>query len=111
MGVCAHCGTEESMPFKCKFCGSMFCSNHHLPENHDCIGLQRFKEERGRAPERWIYEPFHEKFKKRAGREVERPLAQRLIDYAKGIDEAKVLRLILAFIALVLLVELARLLL
>ncbi len=111
MGVCAHCGTEESMPFTCKFCGEKYCANHHLPENHDCIGLERFKEERSKMPERWIYEPFHERYKRAAGREVEKPLVQRLIDYARGLDKEKILRLILAFIGLVLLVELARLLL
>ena len=24
------------MPFRCTYCGQLFCDEHHLPENHDC---------------------------------------------------------------------------
>jgi len=27
------------MPFRCPFCGGQFCSQHRLPENHNCIGI------------------------------------------------------------------------
>jgi hypothetical protein len=33
---CKHCGKEVELPFKCNFCGSYFCFEHRLPENHDC---------------------------------------------------------------------------
>ena len=34
------------MPFKCKYCKSQFCSEHRLPENHDCPKLELIEEER-----------------------------------------------------------------
>lgn len=32
------------MPFRCKFCDGRFCSDHRLPENHDCGGLRDYKD-------------------------------------------------------------------
>ncbi len=32
------------MPFKCKFCGNLFDTYHRLPENHNCPGLEKWKE-------------------------------------------------------------------
>ncbi len=58
MAECSYCGASESLPFTCKFCGGKFCSEHRLPENHECQGLAVYKETRGREPEKWIYEPF-----------------------------------------------------
>ncbi len=109
MTICVHCGAKETIPFTCKFCGGQFCANHHLPENHGCTGLEKFKEERGRKPEKWIYEPFHEGRKERVGREVKRPMGDRLSGIAGGIggiDSRKILYLILVIIAVALLLEL-----
>ncbi|MHA1727278.1 MAG: rhomboid family intramembrane serine protease [Promethearchaeota archaeon] len=37
MAKCAFCDTEiEFLPFKCKYCGKLFCKKHRLPETHDC---------------------------------------------------------------------------
>ncbi|MEF8893686.1 rhomboid family intramembrane serine protease [Halodesulfurarchaeum sp.] len=36
---CDYCGQEEGMPYQCRHCGGTFCSEHRLPENHDCPGL------------------------------------------------------------------------
>jgi Zn-dependent protease len=33
---CQQCGAETYMPFKCNYCGQLFCDEHRLPENHDC---------------------------------------------------------------------------
>ncbi|MCW4009054.1 MAG: hypothetical protein NWF05_00330 [Candidatus Bathyarchaeota archaeon] len=33
---CHKCGQETLMPFHCPYCGGQFCSQHRLPENHDC---------------------------------------------------------------------------
>jgi hypothetical protein len=34
---CEFCGTKiGSLPFKCKYCGGIYCSKHRLPENHQC---------------------------------------------------------------------------
>ncbi len=44
MPQCSECGESTSMPFSCKFCGESFCSQHRLPEKHDCEGLREYKD-------------------------------------------------------------------
>lgn len=39
-GACSQCGEGTTLPFKCKFCGNLFCSEHRLPENHGCANLR-----------------------------------------------------------------------
>ncbi|MCJ7450462.1 MAG: rhomboid family intramembrane serine protease [Candidatus Nanohaloarchaeota archaeon QJJ-9] len=46
MPECSECGKSVSMPFRCKFCGETFCSDHRLPENHDCDSLEEYKEKK-----------------------------------------------------------------
>lgn len=41
---CWICGREEYIPFKCRFCGKVFCSTHRLPEQHACEGLEYVRE-------------------------------------------------------------------
>lgn len=36
MTKCEYCEKEVLYPFKCSFCGFYFCTDHRLPENHDC---------------------------------------------------------------------------
>lgn len=38
---CDSCGRDVYMPFRCNYCGGYFCSEHRLPELHDCAGLHR----------------------------------------------------------------------
>ncbi len=38
---CDVCGKRELLPFKCRYCGGTFCSDHRLPENHNCPGIPR----------------------------------------------------------------------
>lgn len=41
---CDYCHkVSDELPYKCKFCGETFCSEHRLPENHECIGLESYK--------------------------------------------------------------------
>lgn len=40
---CSYCGREELLPFRCKFCKRAFCAEHRLPENHECEGLEAYK--------------------------------------------------------------------
>lgn len=48
---CSHCHKEiENMPFTCRRCGEIFCSDHRLPDDHECEVL---KEEQSRNQERW----------------------------------------------------------
>ena len=35
---CAICGKVENMPYTCRYCGLTFCSEHRLPEKHQCKG-------------------------------------------------------------------------
>ncbi|HDZ17334.1 MAG TPA: hypothetical protein ENH75_03545 [archaeon] len=37
MRICYYCERKISdLPYRCKFCGMIFCKNHRLPENHIC---------------------------------------------------------------------------
>ena len=42
--ACQICGKSEALPYRCKYCGGYFCSDHRLPENHSC-------------PELWMAKP------------------------------------------------------
>jgi Zn-dependent protease len=33
---CRKCGQETFLPFRCPYCGDQFCTDHRLPENHNC---------------------------------------------------------------------------
>jgi len=39
-GKCSFCDKDTLMPFKCKYCGNDFCTQHRLPENHECRWLK-----------------------------------------------------------------------
>ncbi|MFD1511967.1 rhomboid family intramembrane serine protease [Halomarina rubra] len=47
MALCDECGRQESMPYNCRHCGNTFCSEHRLPESHDCPGLQNWGDPSG----------------------------------------------------------------
>lgn len=42
MVQCDYCGRDEYMPFRCKYCGGYFCSEHRLPEMHNCQGNYQY---------------------------------------------------------------------
>ena len=44
MTVCKICSVEDNIQYQCNYCGSVFCSDHRLPEKHDCPALVIFKE-------------------------------------------------------------------
>ncbi|MEE9594209.1 MAG: AN1-type zinc finger protein [Candidatus Hydrothermarchaeales archaeon] len=111
MGTCSYCSAEESMPFTCKFCGGLYCADHHLPENHGCIGLEKFKEARDKKPESWIYDPFHERLKKGPSRVGRRPFSGKIRGILTDLNTEKILYLILVIIAVVLASEALRILL
>lgn len=37
---CQKCEKEVFLPFRCVYCGGYFCSEHRLPENHDCPRME-----------------------------------------------------------------------
>jgi len=42
--ICSKCGDKfSSTPYECNYCGKTFCSEHRLPENHGCEGLENGK--------------------------------------------------------------------
>ncbi len=93
------------MPFRCKFCDDQFCRDHRLPENHNCPGLERFKKERGKEPEKWIYEPFKTRRRTTVGRKIKKPLAGQLFHFLQGLDTRKILHGILLAIILLTLIK------
>lgn len=55
MAECSECG-KESMSFTCRYCGEKYCSEHRLPENHDCDGLEETIEEEKEESQKWFTE-------------------------------------------------------
>jgi membrane associated rhomboid family serine protease len=53
MAECSECG-KQSMSFKCKYCGEKFCSEHRLPEKHDCSKMDEKIEEKKEETEKWF---------------------------------------------------------
>ncbi|MFW5965217.1 MAG: rhomboid family intramembrane serine protease [Halodesulfurarchaeum sp.] len=47
MARCDYCGQESPMPYQCRLCGGTYCSDHRLPENHDCPGLEGWNDPGG----------------------------------------------------------------
>ncbi len=43
---CQKCGQDVLMPFRCPYCGGQFCSEHRLPENHQCTQIGRAQAQR-----------------------------------------------------------------
>ncbi|MDY6777380.1 MAG: rhomboid family intramembrane serine protease [Candidatus Nanohaloarchaea archaeon] len=60
MGECSECGDSVSMPFTCKFCGESFCSQHRLPENHNCGGLEEYRADKKRTSDEITYDAERE---------------------------------------------------
>ncbi|WP_414836877.1 rhomboid family intramembrane serine protease [Candidatus Nanohalococcus occultus] len=54
MANCSKCGKQE-MTFKCRYCEQKFCTEHRLPENHDCDGLDEAKTKSG-SEDKWFVE-------------------------------------------------------
>jgi membrane associated rhomboid family serine protease len=63
--ICSICGKKEMLPYKCKYCGWTYCSEHRLPENHDCPGLEKLKTQ-ARESGRIMYQPVSEPINKRS---------------------------------------------
>ena len=38
------CRKSVSMIGNCKYCTSMYCLKHRLPESHECAGLDKLKQ-------------------------------------------------------------------
>lgn len=60
------------MSFTCRYCGKKFCSEHRLPENHDCEGLEEAIEKEKEETDRWFREKDKD-VKKPAPSQVRQP--------------------------------------
>ena len=40
MGRCSQCGASLEAPRACSYCGDDHCSEHRLPEAHDCPSVE-----------------------------------------------------------------------
>lgn len=69
MATCDYCGEDVDIPFNCKFCSGTFCSDHRLPEVHDCAGLEEYKK-RSEDEVQMKYEPFRKTPERTPTREV-----------------------------------------
>jgi len=47
MAECDECGSFENMPYECSRCGGTFCTEHRLPEAHDCPALNAWDGSQG----------------------------------------------------------------
>lgn len=43
MEACDRCGRPLEAARSCSYCGAELCSEHRLPENHDCSGVQNME--------------------------------------------------------------------
>lgn len=55
MAECSKCG-KQSMSFECRYCGKKFCSEHRLPENHDCSEMEESIEQEKEESGKWFKE-------------------------------------------------------
>ncbi|QKQ98977.1 rhomboid family intramembrane serine protease [Candidatus Nanohaloarchaea archaeon] len=55
MGECSKCG-KQAMTFTCRYCNDKFCSEHRLPENHDCEGLEEGVQQEKEETRKWFEE-------------------------------------------------------
>lgn len=53
MAKCSECG-KQSMSFTCKYCGEKFCSEHRLPEKHECSEMEEKIEEKKEETGKWF---------------------------------------------------------
>ncbi|MDD4083276.1 MAG: AN1-type zinc finger domain-containing protein [Sphaerochaetaceae bacterium] len=66
MSNCDKCKkTIDGLPYRCSKCGETFCSEHRLPENHNCRGLRKFEENQNRW-QNAIKQEFEGKSKKKS---------------------------------------------
>lgn len=83
MAACAKCG-KDSMSFTCSYCGKSFCSDHRLPENHDCDKLEEELERKQEEDDKWFEEKKTKKKKREKRQRRRKPkkpsLAQDIIN-------------------------------
>ena len=103
MAECSECG-KQSMSFTCRYCGEKFCSEHRLPENHDCSGLESGKKEEFASSEdeeqgqKWFEEKFSDK--KESGKRQKQFQKPRFLNESKRILKSNIALLIIGITGL-----------
>ncbi|MEM4704164.1 MAG: AN1-type zinc finger domain-containing protein, partial [Candidatus Bathyarchaeia archaeon] len=54
---CDKCQREVFLPFKCPYCGGYFCSEHRLPENHQCPQMEMARIPKEELPQVVVQRP------------------------------------------------------
>ncbi len=64
MAVCSFCGDSKDgvLLRECTRCGLFQCPKHIVPESHECLGIEKYKE---KNQERWINALKGTKFSKK----------------------------------------------
>lgn len=71
---CHTCGLEESIPFRCNYCGESFCHLHRIPINHSCPFLNKYTEKRRLMREGVYDDSYESSFGKSIGRSLLRAI-------------------------------------
>jgi len=87
---CDLCGTDEAIPFKCRYCNGTFCSVHRLPPNHDCLFMKDYLQQPARDRE------FLEHIHGRAGLPQERIKSALYDTFYLRFSKTEVLHLVIA---------------
>ena len=54
---CEICGIKDALTFRCNYCGGYFCTEHHLPESHNCPRIPKIAPFHARPLEVESYKP------------------------------------------------------
>jgi len=75
MVKCENCGKEVFLPYKCNYCGGLFCEDCRLPSHHNCKGINVWKgrEPPSKAPKKAPIKVKTSKFSSRKREEKYRP--------------------------------------
>jgi Zn-dependent protease len=71
---CQTCGIEESIPFRCNYCGETFCHLHRIPLNHSCPFLNKYTDKRRSVDEGNYGYGYHSSFGSSVGNSLLRAL-------------------------------------
>jgi Zn-dependent protease len=55
---CQKCGREVFLPFRCPYCGEYFCSEHRLPESHECPQMELARAPKEETPIVTVQKPY-----------------------------------------------------
>ena len=96
MAKCEYCGKEVLLPFKCPYCGGLFCAEHRLPEKHECLFLPK---------KRFWYQKQRRDIERREQMEseklIEKPIekpSQKPSSLGKALKEASIAVLVIAIL-------------